>query len=430
MMKSIKAQDSSSLKVSVYWGDILYDTAIFGPDSKVTVGLKQDDTFIMDLEEGGIRQSLELVTVNKDNTATVRFDENTQGHIRFAKEVTALRALRKSNKVMKDAEGIYTIQLSEKDKADIAIGNVTFFLDWAKERTVIPISHAIHSWSRQLSLGLIFATLLTIGLLHFFEVFNEELPPERVVEILSAPLPKSAPAKAAMGVKKTADGGSQKGEIGKADVAIPAKPSSADQLRSANLGDLAKDLSSIGNTAPGSVKGKSSHTTAAAINQVGTGGFSTEGLKTGGGGNSVGIGRTIGQGEGGFEGTGKLGLSGNAAIEGGTGYGKPGSTVTEGGLDRDVIDAIVRRRQDRVRLCYERQLNFFPKLSGKVSVQFIINAGGAVVGASLLEDTMKNAAVNQCLLSEVKTWTFPQPRGGTIVKVDYPFVFESSAKGP
>src|SRR4051812_45548436 len=113
MMKSLKALDSSSLKITMYWGDILYDTAVFEPESKVTVGRQVNDTFILDLEEGAVRQSLELVTVNKDHSATLRFDENTQGHIRFAKEVTPLRTLRKSNKVAKDESGLYCVRLSE-----------------------------------------------------------------------------------------------------------------------------------------------------------------------------------------------------------------------------------------------------------------------------------------------------------------------------
>jgi hypothetical protein len=93
-----------------------------------------------------------------------------------------------------------------------------------------------------------------------------------------------------------------------------------------------------------------------------------------------------------------------------------------------VIESIIRRRLDRIRLCYTRQLNFYPKLSGKVTVHFVIGKTGQVVESSVIEDTMKNQSVRSCILYEVKTWTFPNPEGGTLVNVDYPFVFESSAK--
>jgi hypothetical protein len=96
-----------------------------------------------------------------------------------------------------------------------------------------------------------------------------------------------------------------------------------------------------------------------------------------------------------------------------------------GGLDRDVIESVIRRRLDRIRLCYERQLNFNPKLAGKLGVHFVIGKAGEVLSASATEDTMKNTQVRECVLMEVKSWNFPNPEGGTIVNVDYPFVFES-----
>ena len=97
-------------------------------------------------------------------------------------------------------------------------------------------------------------------------------------------------------------------------------------------------------------------------------------------------------------------------------------------MDKDVVDTIVRQRKDRIRLCYERQLNFKPSLSGKLTVQFVIGKEGKVLQATLSEDTMKDDAVRNCLLSEVKTWNFPKPSGGGVVTVDYPFVFESGGR--
>jgi len=225
-----------------------------------------------------------------------------------------------------------------------------------------------------------------------------------------------------MGEHQSSDGGAQAGAAGKVATQAAQKESAADQVRRADLGSVVSGLTSLGDKAP-AVHNDSLKS--AAINQVGTGGFTTEGLKTGGGGKTEGLGRTVGQGEGGFEGTGRLGLSGDAAVEGGTGYGN--EKIVKGGLSRDVIESIIRRRQYRIRLCYERQLNFNPKLAGKISLHFVIGGKGNVVKANVSEDTMKNEAVRNCVLDEVKSWTFPPPEGGTLVNVDYPFVFESSA---
>jgi hypothetical protein len=113
-------------------------------------------------------------------------------------------------------------------------------------------------------------------------------------------------------------------------------------------------------------------------------------------------------------------------VEGSSGHGSL-DTIVKGGLSRDVIESVIRRRQYRIRLCYERQLNYNSKLAGKIAVHFVIGAAGQVLKASVAEDTMKNETVKNCVINEVKTWTFPSPEGGTLVNVDYPFVFESSA---
>lgn len=425
MPKLPGAQRSSdtNLKVTVFWGDILYDTAVCGPGDEITVGRKPGNTFILDLErpQGIERDSLRIVNVNPDNTADLYFTDYVSGHFRLGSDLVSFRAAIDAKKVARDSEGHYHVRLSKSDKADFVIGHVSFYLDWIGKAAKIPPAPLLTRKRAIFGGAMLASFLLVVALMHWLASDIEDKPPERLVTILP---PKNAPAKAAMGERKSEDGGAQKGEAGKADTAAPEKPSAAQTLKNANLGSLVSGITSLGAKAP-TVDSKP--TAAAAVSQQGTGGFSTEGLKTGGGGQTVGIGRQVGKGEGGFEGTGRLGLSGNSAVEGGTGYGD-GASTEGGGLDRDVIESIIRRRLDRIRLCYERQLNFYPKLAGKVSVHFVIGKQGEVLTSAINDDTMKNKAVTSCILAEVKSWTFPQPEGGTLVKVDYPFVFESSAK--
>jgi len=75
-----------------------------------------------------------------------------------------------------------------------------------------------------------------------------------------------------------------------------------------------------------------------------------------------------------------------------------------------------------VKFCYERQLIKEPTLHGKVLVNFIIDRDGSVREARVDGSTLKNAEVEEYLLSRVGRWVFPAPRGG-IVNVKYPFVF-------
>ena len=419
MRKSSVALDSSkNLQVRVFWGDVLYDTVICRPNESVTVGNTPGNTFIMDAGK-----SLKLVELKSGNVAELQFSDDVDGHISVGKELMSLKKAISSKHVVKNPDGFYHARLADNDKADFIIGHVSFYLSWIGHTKPLPKGLLFGDRKKMIWIaGVCSLVVVLISLLALWEPPPPEKPPERLVMLT----PRNAPAKAAMGEAKSADGGAQKGESGKAEQVAPEKPSMASILKSANLGSLVSGLTSLGANAPSTAANPA---TTSAVPQAGNGGLGTEGLKTGAGGKTVGIGRTVGQGEGGFEGTGRLGLSGNSAVEGSSGHGE-GSSTTGGGLDREVIESIIRRRLDRIRLCYERQLNFNPKLVGKVTVHFVIGRKGEVLSSRATEDTMKNESVRSCILAEVGSWTFPTPEGGTLVNVDYPFVFESSAKGP
>jgi hypothetical protein len=389
-------------------------------NESITVGRSDKDTFYLDLGEEPSLQSIELVKVNSDKSADIRFGERVTGHVRLDGKIMSIAAARDTAFAKKDEKGVYRVRIGQKDKADVVIGHVSFYFDWVHNWEVLPKGSNKSERRRWWLLPLLLVPI-SIGLLiHFVPQPEPEKPPERVVTLL----PRQMNAKAAMGQKMTEDGGAQKGESGKVDSKPVEKLSAAAQLRRANLGSLVDGLTSVGSNTPTAVVRTKS---VADLAQPGTGGLSTKGLGTAAGGKTVGIGRTVGQGQGGFEGTGRLGLSGDSAVEGGTGYGRPDSVV-KGGLSPDVIESIIRRRQHRIRLCYERQLNFNPKLAGKIALHFVIGKTGGVAKTDVTEDTMKNETVKGCVLSEVKTWIFPAPEGGTLVDVDYPFVFESSAR--
>lgn len=100
-------------------------------------------------------------------------------------------------------------------------------------------------------------------------------------------------------------------------------------------------------------------------------------------------------------------------------------TVIEGGLDRDVIADVIRRNLGQIRYCYERQLSSNPELYGKLLVKFTINAGGLVMEPKIDSTTLKSAMVEGCVLRRLAGWKFPLPKGGTQVRVSYPFLFKA-----
>ncbi len=268
----------NTLKVTVYWGDILYDTVMCEqPGQSVTVGAKEGNRFVIAGTE-----SIELVRLNADGTAEIKFSERLDGHIKRKDGVMSLATARDQKKVQKNSDGLYTISLSPGEKADVVIGHMSFFFDWTKERTFIAKSN-IEDRKLFIKNGLIpLACFISLGLFALLMPLPEpELPPERIVEILSTP-PKQY-AKAAMGERQSEDGGAAKGDMGKAALKAEEKPSVADSLKNANLGALVSGLTNIGASAPDT----SNQGAKASATQEGTGGFSTRGLAAGGGGKSM-----------------------------------------------------------------------------------------------------------------------------------------------
>lgn len=100
-------------------------------------------------------------------------------------------------------------------------------------------------------------------------------------------------------------------------------------------------------------------------------------------------------------------------------------TVIEGGLDRDAISEVIRRNLGQIRYCYERQLSSNPELYGKVLVKFTIGATGMVSEQRVDSSTLKSAMVEGCIMRRMAAWKFPEPKGGTLVHVSYPFLFKA-----
>lgn len=131
-------------------------------------------------------------------------------------------------------------------------------------------------------------------------------------------------------------------------------------------------------------------------------------------------------GRGGGKGlSGMGGLSAGNTGSAGVGLIEDESEIT-GGLDREIIAQTIKTYLGQILYCYERQLSASPDLFGKVAVRFTIGPSGAVETQAIGDTTLKNAAVEGCILNKVAGWRFPAPSGGTKVMVSYPFLFKST----
>ena len=92
-------------------------------------------------------------------------------------------------------------------------------------------------------------------------------------------------------------------------------------------------------------------------------------------------------------------------------------------MDRALIDKVIKQNMDRLRYCYQRELSKDPTLGGKIVVKFVIAKDGTVSSATTKSTTMGSPAVEDCINGRFLRFKFPEPKGGGIVIVSYPFIF-------
>ncbi|QSQ10671.1 AgmX/PglI C-terminal domain-containing protein [Myxococcus landrumensis] len=155
-------------------------------------------------------------------------------------------------------------------------------------------------------------------------------------------------------------------------------------------------------------------------------GLGTFGLGGGGKGGGATLGAELLRGKGG----GGIGALGAGSV----GKGKVGATVTratarsisstQGTVDREAVARVINSHLNEVHGCYERALLKDPGLAGKVVLEWTIGTNGSVAAAKTKSSTLRNASVEACILSNLKTWSFPAPKGGVVI-ITYPFLFNS-----
>ena len=93
-------------------------------------------------------------------------------------------------------------------------------------------------------------------------------------------------------------------------------------------------------------------------------------------------------------------------------------TVTYEG--RKVRQVIVRR-SDEINACYAAVSKHTPDLYGRVVLEWEIGPKGKVRNVWVIEPL--KSELDQCIVSRLRTWIFPEPPGRAVAKVSFPFSF-------
>ncbi len=89
-----------------------------------------------------------------------------------------------------------------------------------------------------------------------------------------------------------------------------------------------------------------------------------------------------------------------------------------------LIRGTLRKAHPALKLCYEAHgLAHNPRLQGLVRVAFAVGPSGLVLSARVVESTIQQPKMIQCILEVIRGLHFPKGVGPA--KVRYPFVFRS-----
>jgi len=105
-----------------------------------------------------------------------------------------------------------------------------------------------------------------------------------------------------------------------------------------------------------------------------------------------------------------------------------------GSLGRAVIRAVIVTAHQRMRRCYETTVLAGPEpwAEGRVMTSFIIGPDGGIQAAGIAHERTQipSPALQTCMLGVLRTLRFPEPDGGGVVGVNYPWTFSVSNVAP
>ncbi|MBU8894456.1 AgmX/PglI C-terminal domain-containing protein [Corallococcus sp. M34] len=436
------------LYLDLYWGAVRRDARRFAPDAKKPVLASQDETAPMPLWGFTLPQQDAAFVLAESRNGAFRLYvppgtdiEKASSDGRFAPITTAALESDGSRRFITLRQGA-AARLTQGQMSLVAYSALV------PERVFVNPLKGL-PW---LTLALL--ALFGGGLGAFIvtrpkrsdtaDFTQKNLPPVALRLIAPEPKKKEEAKKKLEAIKKKAEPVKEK-VVEKAppkpvkEVAPPVKP--PPQVENKALKALAK-LSAAGPPAndllaavdklgsgPGSKNVKTSNYKLsgligkAPIANAGTGIF---GLGGGGKGGGATLGAELLRGKGG----GGIGALGAGSV----GKGAVGGTVTratarsisstQGTVDREAVAKVINSHLQDVHSCYERALLKDPGLAGKVVLEWSIGLNGSVTSAKTKSSTLRNASVEACILSSLKTWTFPAPKGGIVI-ITYPFLFNS-----
>ncbi|NPC48602.1 TonB family protein [Corallococcus sp. AB032C] len=455
-VRKTKSNGPQGVSLRLLWGDQRVGEFFVPPGAKkaFTVGSAKGVDFVMGDAKLGA-PTFEVLRTD-GQSFTVRFARKMKGELTRKGETLDLEAVMESGKASQDGDA-YGLTLEADDFVWVDLGGLTLEAQFqpVPKRVAVPVGENIDYTALNIFLVMFF--IGTAFVIHSMnqsgegDEYADELAGNdaRIAKlIIKAPETQKNKFLEKLNQQKEKKSGemaqkqrNDEGQMGKKDApktnnraAPKGDPNKKDEARA-----LTAKIFGGGKGGISTIFGKSGlggELKSAMGNMFGAkagdaGGFGGMGLRGSGGGgggtgDSIGIGGigTKGRGGGsGSYGTGVGTLGGKQSVDVGITSSDP---EVMGSLDKELIRQVIQRNRGQIRYCYESLLNRFPKLGGKVSVKFVISANGSVATSNVAQSTAGNSDLETCVAGRVRTWKFPEPKGGGSVIVTYPFIFKQA----
>jgi TonB family protein len=469
--KSVSRSAPKILRLGIIQNGRIIEERLLRTRGPVTIGEDRKNTFVV--MANGVAKSY-LVFDLRQEQFVLRFDRNMSGRISVGSGAFDLAALRESGKARQEGDS-WAIALDERSRGKVTMGEVTILFQFVAPpplRMAPSLPSHIRGGPVQFVLsmtGLQGPFLFWLGFSAFFQLVGtwylvERVPPpprpsleeslEQIVAILRDPvtppeeLPEPDPSELA-----------DNGEEVPVDEELPPEPEPEERPQPREPEQQAQPQSGD------AVRERVQEQVAAgtAIGSLLTGAGPGVGIAAGGPINveraMADIAGQVGQGQGGIVSATGLGtndgvgtgaervgvveqngssLAQEAASatgqEAGTGRevevrarvrGNDAQMAGSGRLDSDALNTYLGRQQRRLQQCYERELARNPDASGRVQIQFTVDASGRVSDARIPNSELPES-VGNCILTEVRRWNPGAPDGGSVT-VRRTYLFETGS---
>jgi hypothetical protein len=429
------------------WGHTLLNINHFKTPTTLTLGEKKTDNFFLSAD---FLPSISYpVVTGQGGNFVLHFTDKMSGKLQTNGNTETFDKVRKAKSTGSDANG-FNLTLEKNMAATYEFGEIQFYFRHVDEEKLQKVP-----FTKTIDYPITILGVLLLLLYSVMTIYLKRLPPPEVADILDAPdrfaklilepvemeEPPPPPEEEKLNIDSGEKAIGEEGKIGEEESVIDKTEGSAkkrlEDEKVANeagiLGALDRGMENMdqlfggGGLGAGLEKNLGMLDGISGLDMRGAGGLGSRGSGMGGGGMALGIGGLGTKGRGGGKAGARYGFGAAANLQ----KGKTkldiqtGNPDIRGALDKSIIARIIKKHYSQIRYCYQKELNKDPKLYGKISINFTISGKGTVSKSVVKVSTMKNTAVEQCVATTIKRIIFPQPKGGGIVVVTYPFIFKT-----